>query len=385
MTILEATPYPLPPLWRLGTKFGYFIALALAIGASATHALVLRPALRPAGDRHRDEVLARSRAVLGASALALVVLGYLQLAGRLARVSQAIPSSEALAPTAIARYLWRPAARGEWVSTGTLVGLQNLLYLTSAVLLATAWRTRRDGLALPAAVVATCGSLAGSVPRKAVTADALTSTVAVQAHIIAGSLWLGGLVLLAVVTARRTSPDAASSAAWAGAWARFGTIALWSVGVLAVSGLWLTRREVGAVEQLWTTTFGRVLLAKLLLVAGLVAAGAWNQLVLLPAIAREQRRHRDARVSELVLGHFGRVVTVEVALGAGVLACVAFLAGSARAEAGAPEASPAGAGVIVLGLVATAALAASFWATTRASAALAHLEAPLDAPRLATS
>lgn len=382
-TPLEVTSYAVPPVWRLLTKLLYFVALAGAIGATLTHALALRPSLRLA-PRAEGPVRHRVTTALGLSGLALLACGYLQLAGRVARAKNGPSYGQALAPGTIVDYLRKPAEEGEWVSTGIMIGLQNLLFLACAVLLLLAWRRRDDRLALPAGLVAAVGSLTGSIPRKAVDADHLASAVAVQAHIIGGSVWLGGLGLLAAISFVRRHGDAEENAAWAQAWSRFGTVALWSVGAVVASGQWLTRREVGSIDQLWTTVFGRVLLAKLVLVAALFAAGAWNQLVLMPAIAREQRRNHQHRVGELVLTHFPRVVATETVIGLGVLTCVSFLAGSARAEAGQPEAGPIALPLLGIGLLMIGMMAASFWATTRASAALARLEAPVEAPHRTT-
>ena len=63
-------------------------------------------------------------------------------------------------------------------------------------------------------------------------------------------------------------------------------MALVAAGAVVVSGVWLTWKHVGAPSQLWTTTYGRFLVVKLVLVVALVAAGAGNQFVLLPGIAR---------------------------------------------------------------------------------------------------
>ena len=139
--------------------------------------------------------------------------------------------------------------------------------------------------------------------------------------------------------------------------------------MVLVSGLWLTYREVGAWEQFVTTPFGRFLLAKIVPVVGLVAAGAYNQLVLMPKIARAQRAGRVSNVFAYVLVTFPRVVLTEVVLGIGVLAIVPFLNGSARAQAAGHEVEgPVMDGrLFSAGLLLVATLAASFYATAKAS------------------
>ena len=142
-----------------------------------------------------------------------------------------------------------------------------------------------------------------------------------------------------------------------------------AVGMVLVSGVWLTYREVGAWGQFVTTPFGRFLLAKIVLVVGLVAAGAYNQLVLMPKIARAQRAGRVSNVFAYVLVTFPRVVLTEVVLGIGVLAIVPFLNGSARSQAVGHEVEgPVMDGrLFSAGLLLVATLAASFYATAKAS------------------
>ncbi|MFK0221008.1 hypothetical protein ACIQWN_22795 [Streptomyces vinaceus] len=66
----------------------------------------------------------------------------------------------------------------------------------------------------------------------------------------------------------------------------------------------------------------------------------------------------------------------EVVLGAAVLAVVPFLSGSARSEAGSPPAVSSGS-VFAVGALLVVTLAAAFYATVKASDALARRTAPV--------
>lgn len=370
MILLEATTYPLPPLWRILTKGGYFLALCAVIGSTLTHALAVRPALT--GTAAEAPARRRASIALGISGALLLVLGYLQLAGRLARAKiDPEPFSQAIRPAHIATFLQRPPLKGEWISSGALVTWQNALFATAAIALLVGALRRDDRAALSAGLATVAASLVGSIPTKAIESAEVVTKIAVQGHIVAGCLWLGGLALLAGLTLAGQRPDERDAAAWAGVWARFGTIALWSVGIVVASGLWLTRNEVGSIDQLWTTTFGRVLLAKMAMVGVLMCAGAWNQFVLMPAIARVQRENSHQRLGQLVLAHFPRVVLTESIVGLGILVAIPFLAGSARAEAGDGEVGPIDLPTLGIGLALVATMAMSFWATARASKMLA--------------
>ena len=92
--------------------------------------------------------------------------------------------------------------------------------------------------------------------------------VANLAHLSALTLWLGGLVLLAVVL---RPPDRAG--ALARVLPRFSRLAFACVATLVATGTFMAWREVGSVDALTSTEYGRVLLAKLVGVVALVAVG----------------------------------------------------------------------------------------------------------------
>ncbi|WP_329486606.1 CopD family protein [Kitasatospora sp. NBC_01246] len=79
-------------------------------------------------------------------------------------------------------------------------------------------------------------------------------------------------------------------------WRRFSPVAMICVGAVTVAGLRLGWKHVGAVSPLWTTGYGTALLVKILLVVGLVTAGAFNQFRLRPRIARAPGRSARGRV-----------------------------------------------------------------------------------------
>ena len=366
----------IPPLWRIITKFGYFFGLAALIGATWTHWLVVRPSASLAPTPDAARLRSRSAKLAGLGALVMAVVAYPQLAGRVARAGDGMPYGEALNPTAVWAYLTKPAKVGEWVSTGTLVSIQNLLIAAVALMLAPLLfgklTSRADVLIATAAPLSVAISLVGSVPTKAMAAQDVLNKVLVQGHIIGGSLWVGGLLAMALLARTRSRLSPASGEAWMRMWQRFGVLALVSVAMVIVSGIWLTWREVGAWEQFVTTPFGRFLAVKIVLVAALVGAGAYNQLVLMPKIARAQRAGDVDGVFRYVLTTFPAVVMTEVVLGVSVLALVPFLNGGARSQAAGREVDPPllDAGLIGLGALLVATVIASFYATAKASASL---------------
>ncbi|MFE9177845.1 copper resistance protein CopC [Streptomyces sp. NPDC007126] len=116
---------------------------------------------------------------------------------------------------------------------------------------------------------------------------AMTSSVL---HLLATAVWLGGLVaLLVTLRAPRPSPDPA------GVVARFSRTAFAAVSVLVVTGVYQSWRGLGSWQALTGSTYGRLLLAKVVLVAVLLAAAAvsrrWTAaLVTAPVAVREPDR-----------------------------------------------------------------------------------------------
>ncbi len=118
---------------------------------------------------------------------------------------------------------------------------------------------------------------------------AMTSSVL---HLLATAVWLGGLVaLLTTLRASRPAPDAVTVA-------RFSRTAFAAVTVLVVTGVYQSWRGLGSWEALTASTYGRLLLAKVVLVAVLLAAAAvsrrWTAaLSTAPAAVREPDRAHE--------------------------------------------------------------------------------------------
>ena len=110
-------------------------------------------------------------------------------------------------------------------------------------------------------------------------------------HAATAAVWLGGLValILHLASARRRGGDPADSAVILG---RFSTLAGGLVLLLGVTGTILGVVIVGSLPALVGSTYGRLLLAKLAVVAVIGALAAWNRFGLVPRLAREQFRGR---------------------------------------------------------------------------------------------
>jgi copper transport protein len=131
------------------------------------------------------------------------------------------------------------------------------------------------------------------------------SWAADAAHLGAAAVWLGGLVLLAIVLrSRKQSDDAVGGARVV---QRFSLLALGSVLVVAVAGTGLGWLEVRSWQALTSTSYGWTLVAKVAVVAAVVGVGAYNNRRLVPEIVRYgsvnawHRLARTVRVEAAVL------------------------------------------------------------------------------------
>lgn len=96
---------------------------------------------------------------------------------------------------------------------------------------------------------------------------AMTSAVL---HLLAMSVWLGGLTALLTVLYRSSDLDAAPVA-------RFSRLAFASVTVLVVTGVYQSWRGLGSWNALTGTPYGRILLVKLGAVTLLLAVAGWSR------------------------------------------------------------------------------------------------------------
>lgn len=137
-------------------------------------------------------------------------------------------------------------------------------------------------------------------------------------HVLAGAAWLGGLpvLLLALIELPRVAKTEAASRA-VRLCSRYSAMAIVAVGLIVLSGIANAVFRVGhTVGILLLTTYGIVLLVKVLLVAAMLALAYFNRYVAMP-------RLRADRARELV--YLRLSVGAELMLGLLVLAAAAVL------------------------------------------------------------
>ena len=132
-------------------------------------------------------------------------------------------------------------------------------------------------------------------------------------HLVAAGLWIGGLVLLLVLLRERlgTGRPPTQEAR------RFSNLAVWSVGVVAVTGLLRAVSELGGMSNLLEglrASYGLTLIAKVAAGLVLIGLGATNRLRNVTMLAEDERPLR-------------RFVGAETVLALGVLVLTGVLTG----------------------------------------------------------
>lgn len=169
-------------------------------------------------------------------------------------------------------------------SLESVVGLSTIARLAGLALLLAGVTRALEGrgswaLLLGGGVAALSFTLSGHT----VTAQPAALAYAADAgHLLAGSVWFGGLAVLGVVLARRRATGDAVGGA--GMVARFSAWASGALLVVAVAGAAMAWLEIRTLEMLTTTGYGRTLGLKLAIVAVVVMIGAYNNRRLVPAI-----------------------------------------------------------------------------------------------------
>lgn len=98
-------------------------------------------------------------------------------------------------------------------------------------------------------------------------------------HLICAATWIGILIPLHRLA---SDPEQAEAAAWLGE--RFGQVAMVFVPLLLVAGGYMAYGLTGSVAVMLTSGYGQVLLAKVALVAALLALAALNKLRFVPGL-----------------------------------------------------------------------------------------------------
>jgi putative copper resistance protein D len=297
----------------IAARFLHYAALALAFGAFAYVGFGERS---PAVNRRLNQLRLGSSLILLLGMLAVLTATVAGLGGGWASLSD---------PT-----LWAAVVRD--TDFGRIWSARVVMAMLLIAVALVMWRRprglRRLGLLLAGALVASV-ALTGHAQAEAGAAG-MVHRLADAAHLVAAAVWLGALPPLLFLLQRDALGSLESLRRAAGRLRAFHAVGLGSVVTLVLTGLVNSWFLVGSFEQLVTTSYGGVLLAKLALFAVMVGLAADNRLRLAPALSREVARSSESRE---VLARLRSHIRGELVLGMLVLLAVAALGAMAPASA----------------------------------------------------
>ncbi len=303
-----------------------YLAAAVVVGGALFRLRVWDPAFESAG-MHQAFKGQLPWPRLGR--LALLLLGGVVMLGLLVQGGKATGSL--LAPP------WSPALR-KMLFTSRFGGLWTLRFALSVALVGLSWNahTRRQlwlTFAAGAGILMTISlgshAAAEASPYLPIASDWL--------HLIAASIWVGGLSHFALGMWRVRGVDAPDRThLTARLIPRFTQLALPSVAVLAATGLYAAYLRVGTLAALLETLYGHVLIFKVAIALLMIGMGAVNFLLITPRMRSGAGR---AEGDPVLVGRFRKIVTTELALGVTLMLAVGLL--TAAPPAALANAAPA--------------------------------------------
>jgi len=138
-------------------------------------------------------------------------------------------------------------------------------------------------------------------------------------HVVAASAWLGALLsllfaALPLVRGTRAASAIASGPLVASLVRSFHPVALTCAVIVVLSGLVAAWLRLPTVASLWESAYGRVLLLKLLFVAGVAVMGALNWRRMLPSLGNDAAARRITRTASAELTIAAVVLAVTAVL-----------------------------------------------------------------------
>jgi putative copper export protein len=340
MNIEEALRHVAYPLLRMAA----YCANALLFGLAPVILLVLRPALAspqapasPAGRRRLGTRLeGLVQAALAASAVTVVTILVLQ-AALVSELTEGDVGRSSMAAVFETDF-------GRWYGFRLLLlcGLATLLVRKVGELSMPRTNDRGAGILwwttwiLMGAGLLMTSSLSGHAGVAEPVVGAIANDLV---HLMAGSVWFAGIVVLTVVLpdAWTGRPALQRLALLAPAVDRFAVVALVSISVAAATGVLNSLLHVGAINDLIDTGYGRSLTVKIGLFTGIVALGAINHYFVRKRLLSALKEGRPSTARRV----FRRTIAIELVAALSIMGATGVLVGlpPSRAEAAARSAA----------------------------------------------
>lgn len=313
-----------------------YLAIALAVGGVAFLLLCWLPALRAAGV---GEEARRAAARAFARRLRRVLwiaagIGLLATAGQI--VLEGAEAAGVSGFSAIDRTIIEETLGTRF---GTVWGLAFLAWVSIVALAPLVIRRRSSKaasllIAVPLVYLCLCPALAGHGSSQSPVALNFTTNAL---HVAAMAVWLGGLgaLLLVLPAATRSATTPADRGRLlAGPLARFSTLALAAVALIMATGLIQAYVYVRHLGDLTSTGYGRAVLAKFVLLLGVIGVAAYNRRTSVPRLEAIAERGESPGTPGVLLRRALRAEVALLVIVIGVTAALASYAPPVSAQSG---------------------------------------------------
>jgi copper transport protein len=294
----------------------WFLGLALTIGALGLRLIVLRGLSVPRPLERRIAVAA------GLGCVAALQAGIAAFSLR----------AEDALQLPFGRFLYGDLSPLAQTRFGVAFVTMTLVFALVLALVYLSWLLDRVEFLVPAFALAVvfAGGLSVSGHDAVDPGSSWKTEIADWVHLSAASLWIGGLATMALLL-------------WSGApelrraaFLRFSRLATVLIALVLAAGTYIAIVRLPHLSDLWSTSYGRVLVVKVSLVGCALLWGAFHHFVVVPAIERADLGF---------LSRIGRSLIGESMVGVAVLLVAAVLVDSKPPPRPAP-AAPAAAGVV---------------------------------------
>ncbi|MGQ0548255.1 MAG: CopD family protein [Armatimonadota bacterium] len=334
--ILRAGAAAVPSPWEVAARWLMFLGAAVLGGGFLIHRFLLPPAVhssvsRPAEDwvenlQHRW----RAAAWLGATGFVLGAIG--ELALQAMRAAQA--AGESLGASLVLVATAEPVRTSLLFKIAVPLGLLILAWRAGPAIEPTPPISHSEpGLIRKATASAELLMLALlplgiSLSGHAAAAQSPLPLFADWLHLLSAALWVGGLLHVATVLRPALARvDGQERITILGSLVpRFSNLAFVSVAVLVATGIYATWVNVPGLSAVPTTTYGRTLAIKLVLLVPLLTIAAVNLLSTRPRLVQAARSGTAGTVTATLHGRFFRLIRAESVLASSVLLVAATLA-----------------------------------------------------------
>jgi copper transport protein len=282
-----------------------FIGVLVLIG-TVTFALVILPNAADVNHDSRETMLSRA-ALAGIAAAVLVACAAVVRLYLEATMMQAMPDMPGMS-----------GMTAKDMVLGTTWGLAFMLQLGCSLIALVAFALAARKLAWAWYLAAACALVVAITPAlggHAAAAPNFTVAVVISdwLHVLAGGAWLGALLCVMVI-----GVPVACTCEGDERWAcvsslvrMFSRIAMVSVAALVISGTFASWVHLTSLSDLWTTAYGKTLLAKVALALLAMSVGAYNLARVQPhlAVERGTQALRKSAAVELAAGLLVLIVT----------------------------------------------------------------------------